>query len=233
MWICPWPTSEECSTSISAPTIIRRENRQFYAPDTEPTLDLSVPVLAHQRLDNYVLPHPLSHKISKGQGAIRLEATQACAVKRFWTRWQLFRSISAMPTRLEWSLTGTGQNCALFEYDGYFTSDISSYEQQAGLPLVNWSMCRLTAGLRGHPEAVWARYRWILKWSSPWRRAFPRFLFTRAQKDPPTTSSAAWPRIIRPNKSAPRGGYGTDPTTDQIFQEFAAQGTILLPGVGR
>jgi len=34
------------------------KNREFYAPDTEPTLNLSVPVLHIAGLDNYELPHP-------------------------------------------------------------------------------------------------------------------------------------------------------------------------------
>jgi subtilase family serine protease len=34
------------------------EARTFYAPDTEPSLDLSVPILHISGLDNYALPHP-------------------------------------------------------------------------------------------------------------------------------------------------------------------------------
>jgi hypothetical protein len=34
------------------------ENRVFYAPDTEPTLDLAAPILQISGLDNYSRPRP-------------------------------------------------------------------------------------------------------------------------------------------------------------------------------
>jgi subtilase family serine protease len=40
------------------------ESRLFYAPDTEPSVALHVPVLSIGGLDNYVLPHPLSHPVA-------------------------------------------------------------------------------------------------------------------------------------------------------------------------
>src|SRR5580658_6516289 len=39
------------------------EHRQFYAPESEPTIDLPVRVLHISGLDNYVIPHPLSDKM--------------------------------------------------------------------------------------------------------------------------------------------------------------------------
>ena len=39
------------------------EKRIFHAPDTEPSLDLTVPVLHISGLDNYVVPRPLLHNI--------------------------------------------------------------------------------------------------------------------------------------------------------------------------
>ena len=42
------------------------ENRTFYAPDREPTLDLPFPLWHISGLDNYSIPHPaLLHKRSK------------------------------------------------------------------------------------------------------------------------------------------------------------------------
>jgi subtilase family serine protease len=43
------------------------ENRQFYAPDSEPTLDLAVPVLHISGLDNYTLPRPADLKQAGGK----------------------------------------------------------------------------------------------------------------------------------------------------------------------
>jgi subtilase family serine protease len=49
------------------------ENRTVYAPDREPSLDLSVPVLHISGLDNYALPRPHLHatRIIPGQNASR------------------------------------------------------------------------------------------------------------------------------------------------------------------
>ena len=38
------------------------EPRTFYAPDVEPSLDLSTPVLTISGLNNYIVPHPMSLK---------------------------------------------------------------------------------------------------------------------------------------------------------------------------
>ena len=51
---------------------------------------------------------------------------------------------------LERALTGTGQNVALFELDGYYAVDITNYVAQAGIAL-------RAAGERGqrHPRHQW------------------------------------------------------------------------------
>ena len=50
------------------------------------------------------------------------------------------------------SLTGTGQIVGLVEFDGYYASDITSYETQAGLPSVTLTNVLLD-GFRGRPGA--------------------------------------------------------------------------------
>ena len=44
------------------------KTRTFYAPDVEPSVDLAVPVLRISGLDNYTLPHPMLHKVSRARG---------------------------------------------------------------------------------------------------------------------------------------------------------------------
>ncbi len=48
------------------------EARTFFAPDTDPSIDLAVPILSIQGLNNYSLPHPMLHRVAassvKGHG---------------------------------------------------------------------------------------------------------------------------------------------------------------------
>src|SRR5208282_5693244 len=41
------------------------ESRQFYAPDVEASVDAGLPILDVSGLNNYVVPHPLSHQRTK------------------------------------------------------------------------------------------------------------------------------------------------------------------------
>ena len=115
------------------------ELRNFFAPDTEPSLNLNLPVLHISGLNNYVLPHPLSHKVRSGnESNAGVGASQAKSpLSGSGTYNSYFGSDFRNAYAPGVSLTGAGQNVALFEYDGYFASDIIAYEQQAGLPNVN------------------------------------------------------------------------------------------------
>jgi len=46
-----------------------REARRFYAPDTEPSIDASLPILGVTGLNNYILPRPLYKKFSSYGGS--------------------------------------------------------------------------------------------------------------------------------------------------------------------
>ena len=111
------------------------EARTFYAPDVEPSLDLAVPVLAINGLNNYALPRPLYRQRHGRQAFMKKFMTGSGPSGsgpsgNYWG--QDFRNAYA-PGALH---TGIGQSVALFECDGYFTNDIATYVSQAGLPSV-------------------------------------------------------------------------------------------------
>jgi hypothetical protein len=106
------------------------EARTFYAPDTEPVLDLAVPVLHISGLDNYRLPRPaiiepaarprgLTPNLGSGPGGAYMGND--------------FRAAYVPGV----SLTGSGQAVGLVEFDGFYANDITSYETRAGLPKVH------------------------------------------------------------------------------------------------
>src|SRR5579883_2742697 len=107
------------------------EARNFFAPDTEPTLDLDVPVLDISGLDDFVTPKPMGLHIASHKSAPQpLALTGSGPYGTFVGN--DFRAAYAPGV----SLTGAGQSVGLMEFDGFYASDITSYEQLAGLPNV-------------------------------------------------------------------------------------------------
>jgi hypothetical protein len=105
------------------------ENREFYAPDVEPSLDLATPVLHISGLDNYVLPRPMSLKQS--QPAVSRLAVPASGSGPSGTYMGNDFRAAYVPGV---DLTGAGQTVGLLEFDsGFYQSDITNYESQAGL----------------------------------------------------------------------------------------------------
>ncbi len=103
------------------------ENRTFFAPDVEPSLDLAVPVLRIGGLDSYVVPHPLLTRGKVDPLRPRLgSGTGGTYIGKD------FRAAYVPGT----TLTGAGQTVGLWEADGYDLSDITLYESEAGLPNV-------------------------------------------------------------------------------------------------
>ena len=125
------------------------EARKFYAPNTEPSVDLSIPILGISGLNNYSLPKP-RYKISSysGKPAVASPTSMTPATgnpspntggtgpsSNFMGK--DFRAAYAPGV----ALTGTGQTVGLLQFDGYTTSDITYYETKAGIspqvPLTN------------------------------------------------------------------------------------------------
>jgi len=101
------------------------ENRRFYAPDREPTVDLDVPLLHISGLDDFSPPQPknvMSSVTSKqatgsGPGGSFLGSDLRAAYYG------------------SGSLNGAGQSVGLFEGKGYQISDIDNYFNNIGQPL--------------------------------------------------------------------------------------------------
>ena len=117
-----------------------KENRDFFAPDVEPSLDLTTPVLAISGLDNYVKPRPRIH----------VSGTSSRPNVRPWGggggggsggggntgpfEGYDFRDAYAPNV----SQDGAGQSVGLFELFAYSEKDIEGYEDESGIsPYVN------------------------------------------------------------------------------------------------
>lgn len=112
------------------------EARTFYAPDVEPSLALGVSVLHIAGLDNFTLPHPKHrrHSLNQSNNATHHGGTPKEGSAPGGNLWgNDFRNAYVPGT----TLTGSGQNVGLLEFDGYYASDISNYETDIGMSITN------------------------------------------------------------------------------------------------
>jgi uncharacterized repeat protein (TIGR01451 family) len=118
------------------------ENRTFFAPDTDPTVNSSIPIEHISGLDNFVIPHPLLKEmpLNKVPAGARGNLGSAPGGAYMGTD---FRTAYVPGVTLD----GKGQNVALFELDGYFTADILSYEAQAGLGNITLTNISVNGGV--------------------------------------------------------------------------------------
>src|SRR5207302_3310399 len=93
-----------------------KESRAFYAPDVEPSLELSVPVLHIGGLENYVLPHPsMLHRHFDGPRAVPQLGSGPFGTYIGYD----FRAAYAPGVPLD----GAGQIVGLLQFDGFIPTD--------------------------------------------------------------------------------------------------------------
>ncbi len=211
------------------------EARTFFSPDTEPSIDGDLAVLHISGLHNFTTPYPMSQRADPADPA-------AIAVPRAGTgpggsfMGKDFRAAYAPGV----TLTGQGQSIGLFELDGFYASDITDYEQQAGLPNVPLKTV-LVGGFRGTPTsrrsgsgneevaldiemaismAPGASQILVYEGSPFGTTAVINDILNRMATDNAARQlSCSW-------------GFDIDATTQQIFQQFAAQGQSFFLASG-
>jgi hypothetical protein len=205
------------------------ENRTFYSPDREPSLDLSVPVAHIAGLNNYSIPHPMLKRSEVGQQIHRNAGSGPDG------------SYLASDMRAAYyggsTLTGSGQAVGLVEFDGYNLSDVTSsfYGHQYNVPIKNVLLDGASAGSDGNDaEQVLDIVQAI--------GMAPGLSQVRVYIAPITTSIGVGDVDIF-NKMATENiakqlscSWGWDPDdhtqNDPIFQEFAVQGQNLFVASG-
>jgi subtilase family serine protease len=101
------------------------ENRTFFSPDREPSVNLDVRLWHIAGLDNYSIPRPLYQKGSVAQG----NTTGSGSGGNFLGSDRRAAYYGGT------SLTGTGQAVGLFELDGYNPNDVQAYFTNVGQSL--------------------------------------------------------------------------------------------------
>ena len=105
-----------------------REARKFYAPDVEPSLDLSVPILEISGLNNYSRRRPMLHRTPLAQSDSVGPKSGSGPSSTYIGK--DFRN-AYVPGAT--NLTGTGQMVGLLQFDAYYTNDIKNYITTAGI----------------------------------------------------------------------------------------------------
>jgi subtilase family serine protease len=100
------------------------QNRDFYAVDREPTVDLPFQLWHVSGLDNYSVPRPALAR--RGPGVVSAATTGSCPSQSFCG--SDMRAAYYEGT----SLTGSGQNIGLLEYAGFDIADVNTYYKNAG-----------------------------------------------------------------------------------------------------
>ncbi|MGB6130465.1 MAG: protease pro-enzyme activation domain-containing protein [Acidobacteriaceae bacterium] len=111
------------------------ENRTFYAPDREPTVDLTVPLWHIAGMSNYSVPHPLSVVAPDGQQADADGSGPGGTYLPEDMRTAYYAATS---------LTGAGQCIGLAEFDGYNIADVVDNFYGAASATTNGSNYSLT-----------------------------------------------------------------------------------------
>src|SRR6202789_815491 len=101
------------------------EPRNFFALDTGPSVPTNLPVADVSGLDDFSPPRP-KIPLSKPNGIPQSESGSGSDGTYFGGD---FRAAYVPGT----PLTGAGQTVGLFEFDGFYSNDITSYEAAAGI----------------------------------------------------------------------------------------------------
>ena len=104
------------------------ENRTFYAPDGEPSVELGFPVLSVEGLSTYSLPHSMMKPVLPNQ---RAHSNQAGSGPGGLFTGSDFRTAYGGGTALD----GSGQALGLIELGSYNLSEVVTYFKNIGQPL--------------------------------------------------------------------------------------------------
>ena len=205
------------------------EPRNFFAPDTEPTVAARLPLFQVSGLDNFSRPHPNviwhpavpSHRAMPNGGSSPYGTYMG----------NDFRNAYVPGT----PLTGAGQSVGLLQFDGFYPQDITNYANIIGLTN-NVPQVVVTPVDGGDPypgagsvevaldiEMVLSMSPGvsnIFVYEAPAQTPWVDILGQMADDDLAAQLSTSW------------SGGGPDPASEQIFLQMAAQGQTFFCAAG-
>lgn len=199
------------------------EPRTFFAPNVEPSVPESVPILDIGGINNYNIPRPNLAPTPAGRPVPSSGSAPDSSGEYFGKD---FRAAYVPGV----SLTGSGQKVALVEFDGYYPSDIQEYIYYAGLQgfsITATTNTILLSGFNGVPGgnnsevaldiemamAMAPNLSVVNVYEAPNNSASPNVILNQiATDDSANQISCSW------------NGFSRLSSTESILEEFEAQG---------
>jgi len=202
-------------------------NRDFFAPDTEPTVDAQLPVADISGLDNYARPEPQIRPSTKPAGVPQLGSGYGETYFR-----NDFRA-AYVPGA---TLTGAGQMVGIFEFDGYYSYDINYYEAQAGISNIPIQPVLLdgVSGVPGYSgvQGANAEVSLDIEMAIAMAPGLAGILVFEGNTPNDILNAMAASNQVSQFTSSWAWGGGLSTTTDNIFQEMATQGQSFFEASG-
>ena len=201
------------------------ENRTFYAPDSEPSVDASLPLLHVAGLDNFLLP---KSNMVKRTGSGNHTAVGSGSDGTYMGK--DFRAAYVPGV----TLNGAGQTVGLVEFDTYSPKDITKYESMASLPNVPVTPVPIDS-FTGPPGSGQGEVSLDIELSISMAPGLAQILVYEAPYGFTSVNDDLLDQIAEDdfaNQIACCWLFAIDPTTDLIFLEMAAQGQSFYTASG-
>jgi hypothetical protein len=206
------------------------KNRTFFAPDVEPSVEADVPILDISGLNNFAPPHPNLQPKPMNQLANVTAKSGSGPFGNYWGN--DFRNAYVPDT----SLAGYGQALGLLEFDGFYSNDIVSYENQSGLPVVPLQTNLLdevsgSPGFSGIANAV-VEVSLDIEVAVAMAPGLSKVIIYEGAAANDILSQMASDNQAKQLSTSWSWDTTTNATTDQLFQQFAAQGQSFFDASG-
>jgi uncharacterized membrane protein len=192
---------------------------EFYSADREPTMDLDVAIQHISGLDNFIVPKPMD---LKAEAAARAYVSGSGPSGTFIGG--DFRAAYAPGV----TLNGSGQKIALLELDGFYPGDLTKNFAKAGLP-VSAVETKLLDGLTGAAGPNNDEVILDIMMAAYMAPSATIVVYEGAATDDVLNQIAIDNSAKQISSS---WGFGEDSVTEQIFEEFIAQGQSFFQASG-
>ena len=204
------------------------ENRSFYAPDREPSVDLPVQLWHISGLDNYSIPKPLFQPKPAG---VHENAVLGSCPHGYYCGSDM-RAAYYGATALD----GTGQSVGLFEYAGTNLKDLTTYYTNVGQTLnvpITLTSVDGTATSCNYPSCDDTEQTIDMTQALGMAPNLSSLVMYIGSTDSKIFNAMATASPLNAQLSSSWYWRPVDPTTlDPIFKEFAAQGQNLFDAAG-
>jgi hypothetical protein len=207
-----------------------KEPRTFFAPNVEPSINLATPVLHIGGLSTYALPRPAWRMMNSSNNGNRnhLSGSGPSGTYEGFD----FRA-AYVPGEAK---TGVGQNVGLLECDGYYATDITTYESQTGLPHVPLTNVYI-AGFDGIPENAndVVEVSLDIEMAVAMAPGLAHVIVYEASDDTPTYIYDLVNTMATQNQAKQISSswvFQNDSQLDQVFLQFGTQGQSFFEASG-